>query len=36
MVNHTNTNLKKAVVVTFVSDKVDFRTKKTVRIKEGH
>lgn len=36
MVNHANTNLKKAEVVTFVSDKVDFRTNKKVRIKEGH
>lgn len=36
MVNYANTNLNKVVVVTFVSDKIYFRTNKTVRIKETH
>ena len=33
---HTNINLKKAGVIRLISEKVNFRVKKTTRNREGH
>lgn len=33
---HVNTNQKKTVIAILISDKIDFRTKKSVSDQEGH
>ena len=33
---HADTNGKKAVVVTLISDRADFKAKEVIRDKEGH
>ena len=36
MIFHANGNKKRAEVATLISDKVDFKSKKLMRGKEGH
>lgn len=33
---HANISQRKAGVAPFISDKVDFRAKKTTKVREGH